>query len=84
MDEILSCFFFANLRYPEAEPEEETPKDNATNSGGNNYCNTSINHSIFQTLKKQRCAQWIFDMCAIIPLTEFFLYIKLERVYNYM
>ena len=45
--------FLANLRSPEAEPEEESPKDNTTNSGGNNYCNTSIKHSIFQTLKNE-------------------------------
>jgi len=28
--------FLANLRSPEAEPEVESPKETATNSGGNN------------------------------------------------
>lgn len=66
--------FLANLRSPEAEPEEESPKDNATNSGGNNYCNTSTNHSIFQkTLKNFKSADlpsgfWIY-VCT--PLEEF-------------
>ena len=48
--------FLANLRSPEAEPEEESPKDNATNSGGNNYCNTSTNHCTFQTLENFKSA----------------------------
>ena len=57
--------FLANLRSPEAELEEESPKDNATNSGGNNYCNTSTNHCTFQTLENFKSADlpsefWIY------------------------
>lgn len=73
--------FLANLRSPEAEPEEESPKDNVTNSGGNNYCsNTSISHSIFQTLKNEDvpsggfgyvCSKTTGRICCTSNLKEF-------------